>query len=145
MERRTAIKSIGGLFLLPGPAMTAPVKTGKRALRIAHITDVHLKNELDAPAKFAKCLHHLQQQNPKVDLVLNGGDIVFDMNKEDIGAINAQWKLYKDLIKTECNLPVQYCLGNHDIWWKEDNRSQAIYGKHFSMDQLQLKSPYYSF
>jgi len=41
-------------------------------------------------------------------------------------------------------LPVHYCLGNHDIWWNEDDKSQAIYGKRFSMDQLQLASPYYS-
>jgi len=116
----------------------------KRVLRVAHLTDIHLKDKFGAPAKLVKCLHHMQQQTPKVDFVLNGGDIVFDMNKENLGIINDQWKLSKDIMKAECSLPVHYCLGNHDIWWNEDDKSQAIYGKRFSMDQLQLASPYYS-
>lgn len=114
-------------------------------MRIAHITDVHLKNQFDAPARFTKCLKHLQQQTPKVDFILNGGDIVFDMNKENIDTINGQWKLYKNVFQSECSLPVHYCLGNHDIWWNEDDKGQAIYGKKYSMDQLGLTKPYYSF
>lgn len=147
MNRRSALKNIGigGILLSPftgfskSPATTAPV------LRIAHLTDVHLKNDFDAPAKYAKCLHHVQQQSPKVELILNGGDIVFDMNKEQINAIDEQWKLTHRLWKEECSIPVQYCLGNHDIWWDEDNKGQTIYGKKYAMDQLQLSKPYYSF
>ncbi|AYL96567.1 metallophosphoesterase family protein [Mucilaginibacter celer] len=145
MERRSALKNIGGLLLAPSLALgNNTIKPGKPALRIAHITDVHLKDKFDAPARFTRCLHHLQQQTPKVDMVLNGGDIVFDMNKENIGTINDQWKLMHHLMKNECSLPVHYCLGNHDIWWYEDDKGQAIYGKKYSMDQLQLAKPYYS-
>ncbi len=117
----------------------------KRVLRIAHLTDVHLKNEYDAPSRFARCLHHVQQQNPKVDFVMNGGDIVFDMNKEQLPAIKDQWKLFHLLMKTDCTLPVYYCIGNHDIWWFENNKGQSIYGKRYSMEQLELASPFYSF
>ncbi|TWR31714.1 metallophosphoesterase [Mucilaginibacter pallidiroseus] len=145
MERRSVLKGIGSLFLAPVLAGRAGiVSTKKRVLRVAHITDVHLKDRFGAPAKFVKCLHHMQQQSPKVDFVLNGGDIVFDMNKENIDTIYTQWKLTKDIMKAECSLPVHYCLGNHDIWWSENNRGQAIYGKQYSMDQLQLPKPYYS-
>jgi len=144
MERRSALKNIGGLFLMPTLLKTNTGSAKKRVLRVAHLTDIHLKDKFGAPAKLVKCLHHMQQQTPKVDFVLNGGDIVFDMNKENLGIINDQWKLSKDIMKAECSLPVHYCLGNHDIWWNEDDKSQAIYGKRFSMDQLQLASPYYS-
>ena len=144
MERRSAIKNIGGLLLAPALKWDSSKADSSRVLRIAHITDVHLKDKFNAPSKFVKCLHHLQQQSPKVDLVLNGGDIVFDMNKENISTIDQQWQLMNNIIKGECSLPVHYCLGNHDIWWNEDDKSQALYGKKYSMDQLKLAKPYYS-
>lgn len=129
------------------PTLSLPgLSPGKsQALRIAHLTDIHLKNQFDAPTRFTRCLHHMQQQSPRVDLVLNGGDIVFDMNKENIGTISEQWKLYKSVWAGECSLPVNYCLGNHDIWWNEDDRSQVLYGKEYSMEQIGLQKPYHSF
>lgn len=142
MERRSVIKNIGGLFLTP--ALSPLLKGEKPVLRVAHLTDVHLKNELDAPAKFAKCLHHVQQQSPKVDFILNGGDIVFDMNKENLSNINSQWKLLEDIIKAESYIPAHYCLGNHDVWWSENNKGQAVYGKQYTLDKLSLAKPYYS-
>ncbi|MDB5156286.1 MAG: metallophosphoesterase [Mucilaginibacter sp.] len=145
MERRSALKNIGGALLLPSFAFAAKDPVKKPVLRIAHITDVHLKNDLNAPANFTKCLHHLQKQTPKVDLILNGGDVVFDMNKENMDTLNNQWQLMKGIMKNECSLPIHYCLGNHDIWWNEDTKGQANYGKHYSMNQLGLAKPYYSF
>ncbi|WP_254562191.1 metallophosphoesterase family protein [Dyadobacter diqingensis] len=145
MERRSVLKSLGGLLLTPPLINSRWENENKPALRIAHITDVHLKNEFGAPDKFVKCLHHLQRQTPKVDMILNGGDIVFDMNKENIGTIDDQWKLFNNIMKSENSIPVRYCLGNHDIWWNENNKGQAVYGKQYSLDQLHLSKPYYSF
>jgi len=145
MERRSVLKGLGGLLLAPSLTFAHTHIEKKPSLRIAHLTDVHLKKKFDAPARFVKCLHHMQQQNPKVDFVLNGGDVVFDMNKENISTINDQWSLMKSLMKSECNLPIHYCLGNHDIWWNENSKGQTFYGKHYSMNQLELAKPYYSF
>jgi 3',5'-cyclic AMP phosphodiesterase CpdA len=144
MQRKSFLKGLGGLMLLPALPFKSAAAENKRVLRIAHLTDIHLKNKWDAPARFAKCLHHVQQQ-PGIDLVLNGGDVVFDINKENLSTINDQWRLWHSTIKNECSLPIHYVLGNHDIWWNEDDKGQAIYGKKYSMDQLQLKSPWYSF
>jgi Icc protein len=141
MERRSALKNIGGLLLVPSMGMGSAAPN--RVLRIAHLTDIHLKDQFGAPTKFVKCLQHVQQQKP--DLILNGGDVVFDMNKENIDTINRQWQLTKSILKAECSTPTHYCLGNHDIWWYENNKEQAIYGKQYSLDQLQLSKPYYSF
>ena len=144
MERRSVLKSIGGLFLTPDLQSAQLVADRNPVLRIAHLTDVHLKNEFDAPAKFIRCLHHVQKQMPKVDMILNGGDIVFDMNKESISTINDQWKLYKGIMKEENSIPAVYCLGNHDIWWNENNKGQSVYGKQYALNQLQMAKPYYS-
>jgi len=145
MERRSALKGIGSLLLAPSLALGATPANNRPAMRIAHITDVHLKNKFGAPAKFAKCLQHIQQQQPKVDFILNGGDIVFDMNKENLSDINDQWSLMKSIMKSECSVPVHYCLGNHDVWWNENSKGQTFYGKQYSLGQLELPKPYYSF
>ncbi len=144
MKRRALIKNLGGLLLAPAlPNYQLP--TNPVVLRLAHLTDIHLKDEWDAPARFRRCLHHVQSQKPSVHMILNGGDVVFDMNKENLSTINNQWSLYHSIIKAECNLPVHYALGNHDIWWNENDKGQADYGKQFSLEQLQLSKPYYSF
>ena len=144
MERRSVIKSLAGLAVLPALHIN-PIGGDKRpVLRVAHLTDVHLKDKWEAPARFAHCLHHVQQQ-PNVGLILNGGDIVFDMNKENLDTITNQWKLWHATIKSECSLPMHYILGNHDIWWNENDKGQALYGKQFAIEQLQLSSPFYSF
>jgi 3',5'-cyclic AMP phosphodiesterase CpdA len=162
MQRRTLLKNLGGLLLAPAagaPLLSAAArangatahangaagKNAGQALRVAHLTDIHLRDMLDAPRHFTDCLHHVQRLDKPVDLILNGGDIVFDMNKENMAMIDAQWKLVKGIMRSECSLPVHYALGNHDIWWNEQDRGQVVYGKKYSMDQLELEKAYYSF
>ncbi len=145
MKRRSALKNLGGALLLPGVATASTLTFQKPVLRIAHLTDIYLKNDLGAPAKFERCLHHVQNQDPKVDFILNGGDIVFDMNKENLNTINSQWQLMHQIMQSECQLPVHYCLGNHDVWWLENNKGQAVYGKQYALNQLHLNLSYYSF
>jgi len=145
MQRRTLIKNLGGALLAPALPFSFQPKDRRPVLRVAHLTDVHLKDKLDAPARFRRCLQHVQSQQPGVDFILNGGDIVFDMNKENLDTINTQWKLWHDIVGAECHLPIHYALGNHDIWWNENDKGQALYGKQYSLGQLELSSPYYSF
>lgn len=148
MKRRSVLKNLGALgtlLLAPSFSFAEAPEEKKKVMRIAHLSDIHLKDKFNAPARFAKCLQHVQQQHPRPDLILNGGDIVFDMNKEQLSTINEQWKLVHHLMQQECSIPVQYCLGNHDIWWNENNKGQAIYGKQYSMEQLKMSSPYHSF
>jgi Icc protein len=145
MERRLAIKTLGGLLAAPAVTIDLNSAAKKPVLRVAHLTDIHLKNEFGAPAKYTRCLQHVQQLKPKVDLILNGGDVIFDTNKENLSTVEKQWKLWHDVMKAECSLPVNYCLGNHDVWWNENDKGQTLYGKKYAMDQLQLLKPYYSF
>ncbi|SHM82428.1 metallophosphoesterase family protein [Mucilaginibacter sp. OK098] len=144
MQRRSLLKNLGGLLLIPALPFKSTAADIKPVLRVAHLTDIHLKDKWDAPARFVKCLHHVQQQKG-VDFILNGGDVVFDMNKENMDTINTQWNLWHKTIKADSSIPMHYVLGNHDIWWNENDKEQAIYGKKYSMDQLLLTTPYYSF
>ncbi|WP_221391024.1 metallophosphoesterase [Dyadobacter sp. NIV53] len=144
MQRRSILKSLGGIISAPILGHPFQANTQTPVLRVVHLTDVHLKDELGAPEKFVRCLHHIQNQTPKVDLLLNGGDIVFDMNKENISTINNQWKLVHHTMKEECSLPIHYCLGNHDVWWYEDSKALPLYGKQYALSQLQLNNSYYS-
>src|ERR1700748_2912032 len=123
MQRRTLLKNLGSFLLVPALPFKNAFDGKKPVLRVAHLTDVHLKNKWDAPARFTKCLHHVQHQ-PDVDFILNGGDIVFDIKKENLSTINDQWSLWHSTLKNECSLPVHYVLGNHDIWWNEDDKGQ---------------------
>jgi Icc protein len=145
MQRRSWIKNTGGLLLGSAFPITIQAANKKPMLRVAHLTDIHIKDKWDAPARFRRCLQHVHSQKPGVDLILNGGDIVFDMNKENLDTIKAQWNLWHSIVKAESSIPMQYALGNHDIWWNEDDKGQAVYGKKFSLDQLGLSNPYYSF
>jgi Icc protein len=148
MQRRTLIKRLGGLVaapVFPFSLLADPGRGPRRpVLRLAHLTDVHLKDKWEAPARWRRCLAHVQSRSPAVELILNGGDIVFDMNKENLDTIQAQWKLWHSILKEGSSLPIHYCLGNHDIWWNEDDKGQVLYGKQFSMDQVGLSAPYYS-
>lgn len=131
---------MGGLLLAPALPLGSMAAGGsKPALRIAHLTDIHLKDKFDAPRRLRDCLHHVQSQKPKVDFILNGGDLVFDMNKEDQATNEAQWKLVKEVFKSASDLPMYSVLGNHDIWWKEKNE------KEYALHQLEMAKPYYSF
>lgn len=136
---------MGGLLLAPALPFSLRPTDKNPVLRVAHLTDVHLKDKWDAPARFRRCLHHVQSQKPGVDMILNGGDIVFDMNKENLDTINGQWALWHSIIKAECPIPMHYAVGNHDIWWNEDDKGQVLYGKKYSLDQIGLSTPYYSF
>lgn len=147
MKRRSLLKTLGGLAAAPAvlPLAAAAQAGNKPVLRIAHITDVHLKGELDAPARFTRCLEHIHRQSPRVDLVLNGGDAVFDMNKEQLPVIEAQWQQWHNIMQSHCHIPVKHCLGNHDIWWLENTKGKPTYGKEYSLQQLKMDAPYYTF
>ncbi|MFD2964052.1 MULTISPECIES: hypothetical protein [Olivibacter] len=70
MNRRSLLKSLGiGTLssLVLGKSVFAETpsthlsngKIAKRSLRFAHLTDVHMQPELDAPKGLASCLHHV--------------------------------------------------------------------------------------
>lgn len=119
-------------------------------LRVAHLTDIHIQPELQAPQGLIACLHHLQSLPRKPDLILSGGDHVMDCYRQKRDRTKTQWDLWANTLKQECSIPVRSCIGNHDIWgWdkaKSDTTgSEPEFGKRWASDVLSLNRPFYSF
>ena len=144
----------GAAALLAGrPAAWAdagPTTARRRALRFAHLTDVHVEPERAADHGMAACLDHVQAQSDKPEFILFGGDCVFDSMAHDAARTRLQWDLWKRVLKDHCSLPAEFGIGNHDVfgWNKAKSKTtgaEPLYGKRMAMEQLGLASPYHSF
>ena len=144
LQRSAAV--IGSSLL---PSFAFAKETGKKSLRFAHLTDMHLKPGLIPETGTAKALHHVQQLKPKVDFIINGGDAIMDSLGADKQNTEIQWNLFKGTLQRENSLPVYHCIGNHDIWgWfiKQDRpENDRLYGKVWVVETLEMKNRYYSF
>ena len=151
MKRRDFIGNSAGLgaavLTNPSTILTAQVK--KTPIRVAHLTDFHVKPGKDIEASVAKAMHHAQILVPEIDFIINGGDAIWDSLEADKEKTQIQWDLFTSMLKKENSLPVYHCIGNHDIWgWfikenKPENERQ--YGKVWVVETLQMKNRYYSF
>ena len=150
MKRKDFILNSAGLsaaaFVNPS-ILTTQVK--KPPIRVAHLTDFHVKPGRDIEASVAKAMHHAQILVPEIDFIINGGDAIWDSLEADKEKTQIQWDLFTSILKKENSLPVYHCIGNHDIWgWfikenKPENERQ--YGKVWVVETLQMKNRYYSF
>jgi 3',5'-cyclic AMP phosphodiesterase CpdA len=81
--------------------------------------------------------------------VFTGGDIIMDAWEADYARTDLQWKLFRNVMAAECSLPVEHCLGNHDVWsfksreGNKDHEAKSV--KKWALDVLGLTSPYRSF
>jgi 3',5'-cyclic-AMP phosphodiesterase len=151
MNRRDLLKFIGFTTCMAPftyPAAANPHSSGSftknRVLRIAHITDIHVKPGLRAPKGLARCFHHIQSLPDKVDLILNGGDAIMDALSRDKSTVSKQWKVWDSVLKNECSITMENCIGNHDIWGA-GAKNDLLYGKKWALDTLALDKPYRSF
>ena len=157
VSRREGLKLIGagvaaGVMGGAGRAARAAdaPAAGGRALRVAHLTDVHIQPERGAADGFAQCLRHVQSQKDKPDLILFTGDNIMDAYRRDEARTKLQWELWQRVLKAECSIPHRALLGNHDIWgWDKAKSlttgSEPLWGKRFACDQLGIERSYYSF
>ncbi len=153
MKRRSLLKWLGlsaGAASLPGVASAASNsaaglrKDARRALRIVHLTDIHIHDKDDAPAKFARCLAAVQSLRRKPDLILDGGDTIMDALGQDKLSVEKQWQVRHSIMRLDGEIPVRHCIGNHDIW-AAGPKTDPLFGKQFALDRMELEKPYYSF
>lgn len=138
--------AIAATVALPSIGEAAPAK--KRALRIAHMTDMHVQPERQAALGFQRCIEHAQGQKDKPNLILTGGDLIMDSLGQDKDRVQKQWDIYLNVLKENADVPVEHCLGNHDVWgWSNRSKysSESKFGKVWAMELLKMEKPYRSF
>lgn len=151
-RRRQFIQTAGiGLAAATLPATStlaqAPLTTRRRVGRIAHLTDVHVQPERAGEAGFVAALHHVQT-HARPDLVLFGGDSVFDVADTDAARRDQLGALWSRVLKSDLSVPHRCAIGNHDI---PDLKSLVVAGanpdlaKAWPCDLFGLDKRYYSF
>lgn len=146
MNRRQLLKSASLLpvVTLPNPLNPNPA-TRTRSVRVAYIGDTHITPDQKPMEGVAKSLRHLQNQSDKPAFILHGGDVIMDALGQDKAAVQAQWDAWKQVVKAESSLPIECCIGNHDVWGKTEAKADARYGKAWAVEQLGLSNRYRSF
>lgn len=131
-------------------APTPALANRRRVMRVAHLTDTHIQPERRASEGFAACLRHVQSVNGTVDLILAGGDNVMDVMGKNQARGEAQLSLWKSVLRGECSLPVEHCVGNHDVWGWNKEKSQTtgdepLWGKKWALDAFEIPKTYRTF
>ena len=85
MKRRDFISNSAGLgaaaFIDPASILKANPK--KTPIRVAHLTDMHVKPDKNIEVSVAKAMHHAQILVPEIDFIINGGDAIMDSLEAD--------------------------------------------------------------
>lgn len=144
-----AAAASGSFFAKPGLAQDAD-RHRTRALRLGHLTDVHVQPERSATKGLVKVLRHAQSLADPPELLLTGGDSIMDALAAGTGRTKEQWRLWKQVLADECSLPVEPCIGNHDVWGWDKKGSQTTgaehqWGKQWALDEFELEDRYRSF
>nr|WP_231875998.1 metallophosphoesterase [Mucilaginibacter sp. L294] len=142
----TGILATGGLPALASTNNNEDKKGKKLALKVAHITDVHIRDGDNAPERFKGCLKHIITKH-KPDFFLNGGDSINDASYDNVvyDQVIQQWRIWDECITLLDKYEVHSCIGNHDSWWKAPSKEDAMYGKEYVVKRLKIPHRYYSF
>lgn len=144
MNRRELIKTASLLPLAAAPASLATAAR-KRAVRFAYIGDTHILPQPQQMDGVTKVFRHLQNQADKPAFILHGGDVIMDALVLGKDEVQKQWSAWQQVAKAECSLPIDYCIGNHDIWGLAAAKGDAHYGKAWAMEQFGMANRYRSF
>ncbi|HWB62886.1 MAG TPA: metallophosphoesterase [Chitinophagales bacterium] len=161
-DRKTFLRTLGlmgaGAMFINGapieqsspsdtPPRTEPLpqKGAKRLLRVAHLTDIHVKSDRIAEYGMAAALHAVNGMDDKPDFILSGGDAIMNAAALTKGNIQSQWDTFNSILKSDNSLPIYHCIGNHDLFgWMLPSPDHAD-GKKWAMDEYGMRKSYYSF
>ena len=149
MKRSTFLSRLalgaGSLPLLG--AANAKTETGS-SFTFAHLTDSHVQRRRAGHLGFAECVKSVNALDRKPDLVLMGGDMVFDGLYTDKDVYLDQIALFKEGAD-KLDMPWYPCMGNHDVFGLSSRRKTTVddpdIGKKLILDAFNWKKPYYSF
>src|SRR5262245_8306539 len=96
----------------------------------------------------AACMRHVQSQKDKPELILFGGDCVMDAFGQSRDRTRTQWDVWHKVLKDECSLPSEACIGNHDVWgWNraKNPADDKDCGKGWATEALKIGKRYREF
>ncbi len=151
--RTTAALAAGGLA--GSHAFGHPPQGGKPAprtevFRLVHMTDVHVQPERDAASGLVACLRHIRARTHKPQMILAGGDNIMDAFEQNEGRSRQLFDLWRRVVQDECDIPIEHCIGNHDVWgWNKTKSgctgSEMNYGKNWAVEVYGIGKRYRSF
>ncbi|MDW8289564.1 MAG: metallophosphoesterase [Armatimonadota bacterium] len=152
--RRELVRAVGAaalgvaawLHLRP----RSEAQRAKRALRIAHLTDIHVQPEGTATQGMVNCLKAVHEMSDRPDLILFGGDNVMDVFAQNRDRAKVLADLWRKMVREYCEIPFRVCVGNHDVWGWDKGKSgcsgnEPEYGKKWAIDTFELPNSYYAF
>lgn len=150
MKRRNFIGSLSTLSLattLSPSSVVAASSKKKRVLKVAWLSDVHVKPTEVAETGMRKAFRHANHLQP--DFIINGGDSIMDGLAADKAKTQAQWDVWNKVINEENKLPMFHCIGNHDVWgWQVKDvsiKTDPLYDKNWVLQQHKMPGRFYSF
>jgi 3',5'-cyclic-AMP phosphodiesterase len=115
------------------------------ALRLAHLTDIHVQPERGADLGLEAALDHALSLSPRPDLILSGGDAIMNATGESSARIDQQWALWHQAWRRTTGTETFHCLGNHDCRLWDANDGTATAHKRRAIAELGMPGRYYSF
>ena len=110
--RLSGLAGAAALLGLPKRASWAATTARTGRLRLVFFTDVHASPEFGAPAALELVPKAINRR--RADLVIGGGDLIYDGFEANPATAERQWKLYMEMHRA-IKAPVEPALGNHDL------------------------------
>ncbi|MEQ8523193.1 metallophosphoesterase [Gracilimonas sp.] len=146
-SRRSFLKNVGISALGMGTFFNTS-KNNEESFRIVHLTDQHVTSRRQGHLGYKKCIESINSLEPSPDLVLMGGDMVFDGLYTELETYKESIRLYKSATD-ELRMPYYNCIGNHDVLGLSSRRKVPAdhpgIGKKMIMQEMGMEKDYYSF
>ena len=110
----TGLAAVGAAFGIAPRAAHARAAAPARALRFAHFTDLHITPDRDSESGMIKAFESAHAE--KIEMILTGGDLIMDSYATKRAQVDREWTLLHKLFAEHCKVPVEHCLGNHDVF-----------------------------
>ena len=122
--------------------------TQSRALRFAHFTDLHITPDRQSEPGMKVAFDTAQAEG--IEMILTGGDLIMDAFAAKRAQVDREWALLHKIFAAHCKVPVEHCLGNHDIFGyclskAELNGDEVDFGYARPLAELKLPARWRSF
>jgi 3',5'-cyclic-AMP phosphodiesterase len=150
-SRRSFLRTLalgGAGATLGGSALLTPAGRRKADFSFVHLTDSHVRRRRRGHEGYARCVEAVNSLERPADLVVMGGDMVFDGLYNEKSEFIDQIELFTSASK-RLDAPWTPCIGNHDILGWNSRRRVPVddpdIGKTLIMQATGMSNPYYSF